>query len=74
MNPEPRTRTPIANPRAWQLPNAPLRGSAVTSKLVGLVVVLALANAARAMLPLGDRYALKAGALFVAVMGLSIGF
>ena len=72
MNPD--HRTPIATPRAWQLPNAPLRGSAVTSKLVGLVVVLALANAARAMLPLGDRYALKAGALFVAVMGLSIGF
>lgn len=41
---------------------------------MGLVIVLALASAARAALPLGDRYALKAGVLFVAVMGLSFGF
>ena len=59
---------------AWQLPSAPLRASAVTAKLIGLVAVIALANAARAGLPLGDRYPLKAAALFAAIMGLSIGF
>ena len=59
---------------AWQLPSAPLRASAVTAKLIGLVAVIALANAARAGLPLGDRYPLKAAALFAAIMGLSLGF
>jgi phosphatidylglycerophosphate synthase len=51
-----------------------LRASFVTSKLVGLVAVVALANAGRAALPLGDRYALKAAALFAVIMGLSLGF
>ena len=46
----------------------------MTSKLVGLAAVIALATAARAALPLGDRYPLKAAALFAAIMGLSIGF
>jgi phosphatidylglycerophosphate synthase len=59
---------------AWQFPSAPLRASVVTSKLVGLAAVVALATAARAALPLGDRYPLKAAALFAAIMGLSIGF
>ena len=60
---------------SWRLPTAPLRSSAVTSKLIGLVVVLAVANVAHAIVPqLGDYYAAKAGVLFVAVMGLSIGF
>jgi phosphatidylglycerophosphate synthase len=58
----------------WQLPSAPLRASVVTSKLIGLAAVVALASAARAALPLGDRYPLKAAALFAAIMGLSIGF
>ncbi len=58
----------------WHVPATPLRSSALRSKLVGLVVVIALANGARAALPLGDYYAIKAGVLFVAVMGLSIGF
>ena len=58
----------------WRLPDAPLRASVVTSKLVGLVAVVALATAARAGLPLGDRYPLKAAALFAAIVGLSIGF
>jgi phosphatidylglycerophosphate synthase len=58
----------------WQLPTAPLRASVVTSKLVGLVAVVALSNAARAALPLGDRYPLKSAALFAGIMGLSIGF
>ena len=58
----------------WRLPDTPLRASVVTSKLIGLVMVIALATAARAWLPVGDRYALKAALLFAAVMGLSIGF
>ena len=58
----------------WQFPTAPLRASVVTSKLVGLAAVVALATAARAALPLGDRYPLKAAVLFAAIMGLSIGF
>ena len=62
------------NATDWRLPTAPLRSSAVTSKLIGLVAVVALANIARGVLPLGEHFALKAAALFVAVMGLSIGF
>ncbi len=58
----------------WHVPAAPLRSSALRSKLIGLAIVIALANGARAMLPLGDFYAMKAGLLFVAVMGLSLGF
>ena len=59
---------------SWRLPAAPLRSSAVTAKLIGLAAVVALATAARAALPLGDRYPLKAAGLFAAVSGLSIGF
>jgi phosphatidylglycerophosphate synthase len=59
---------------AWHFPTAPLRASVVTSKLVGLAAVVVLATAARAALPLGDRYPLKAAVLFAAIMGLSIGF
>jgi phosphatidylglycerophosphate synthase len=62
------------SPPAWQLPSAPLRASVVTSKLIGLVAVVALADAARAALPLGDRYPLKAATLFAAIVALSIGF
>ena len=58
----------------WRLPDSPLRASALTAKLLGLVVLVALAGAARTALPLGDRYPLKVAALFAAVMGLSIGF
>jgi phosphatidylglycerophosphate synthase len=64
------TREPIV----WRVPDSPLRASAITSKLVGLVAVVALANAARGALPLGDRYPLKAAGLFALIMGLSIGF
>src|SRR3979411_3073232 len=59
---------------AWRLPDAPLRASVITAKLVGLIAVVALANAARLILPLGDRYPLKAAGLFALVVGLSIGF
>jgi phosphatidylglycerophosphate synthase len=58
----------------WRLPDSPLRASALTAKLLGLAALVALAGAARAALPLGDRYPLKAAGLFAAVMGLSIGF
>ena len=61
-------------PTAWRWPDAPLRASVLTSKLAGLVAVVALATAARTILPLGDRYPLKAAGLFALVMGLSIGF
>ena len=62
------------NTTAWRLPDAPLRASAVTSNVIGLFAVFALASVARASLPLGDRYPLKASALFAAIMLLSIGF
>jgi phosphatidylglycerophosphate synthase len=61
-------------PVVWRLPDSPLRASAVTATLVGLVAVVVVADAARAALPLGDRYPLKAGALFALITGLSIGF
>jgi phosphatidylglycerophosphate synthase len=61
-------------PLLWRVPDRPLRASFITSKLVGLVAVVALANVAGAALPVGDRYALKAAALFALIMGLSIGF
>lgn len=62
------------NAAGWRLPDAPLRASAVTANLIGLVAVFALASGARASLPLGDLYPLKATALFAAITGLSIGF
>lgn len=62
------------HPAGWRLPEPPLRASAVTPTLIGLAAVVALAGAARAGLPLGDRYPLKAAALFVAITGVSIGF
>jgi phosphatidylglycerophosphate synthase len=58
----------------WRLPDSPLRESTITTTLLGLVAVIAAAAAARAALPLGDRYPLKSAALFLAVMGLAIGF
>jgi phosphatidylglycerophosphate synthase len=62
------------NAVGWHLPHGTLRASAVSSKLVGLAVVVALASTARAALPLGERYPLKAAALFIGIVGLSIGF
>lgn len=58
----------------WRLPDAPLRASAVTTALLALVAVIALAEVARAVLPLGDLYAVKAGATFTAVILVSFGF
>ena len=62
------------NATDWRMPDAPLRASAVATNLIGLVTVLALAGVGRANLPLGDLYPLKAGALFTAIMLLSMGF
>jgi phosphatidylglycerophosphate synthase len=59
---------------AWRLPDHPLRGSAVTAKVVGLIVVIGVAMVARVALPLGGLYPLKAGALFALVSVLAIGF
>src|ERR1700730_17117643 len=58
----------------WRLPDAPLRASAVTAKLVVLAALVCLAQIARSGLPLGASYALKASAAFAAVMAISIGF
>jgi phosphatidylglycerophosphate synthase len=58
----------------WRVPDSPLRASVMTSTLAGLVAIVALADLARAALPLGDRYPLKAAALFALVSGLSVGF
>jgi phosphatidylglycerophosphate synthase len=58
----------------WRLPDAPLRASAVTTELVGLLGVFALASMARTGLPVGALYAFKASAAFAAVMLLSLGF
>jgi phosphatidylglycerophosphate synthase len=58
----------------WRLPDAPLRASAVVTVLPVLVAVIAVAEVARAVLPLGGMYAVKAGAAFAIVMVLSFGF
>jgi len=58
----------------WRLPDAPLRASAVATALLALVVVIGIAEVARAVLPLGNLYAVKAGAAFAAIMLLSLGF
>lgn len=58
----------------WRLPDAPLRASAVTTALLALVAVVALAEVGRAVLPLGDLYAVKAGAAFMAVILVAFGF
>src|SRR5438552_7107481 len=62
------------NVSLWRLPDAPLRASAVTSTIIGLLALMVLALTARAALPLGDLYPLKASAAFMAVMLLSFGF
>ena len=58
----------------WRLPEAPLRSSAVATKLVALLAVAALATAARTGLPLSAFYAPKAATAFAALMLLSLGF
>ena len=58
----------------WRLPDAPLRASAVATALLALVAVIALAEVARAVLPLGDVYSVKAGATFTVVILVAFGF
>ena len=58
----------------WRLPDAPLRASAVATALPGLVAVVVIAEAARAALPLGEVFAVKAGGMFAIVMLISVGF
>ena len=59
---------------AWRLPDAPLRASAVSTKLVGLCAIVSLAAAARTGLPVSDLYAWKAPVAFAATMLVSLGF
>ena len=58
----------------WRLPDAPLRASAVATNLTALVVVAALAAAARLGLPVGASYTLKAPAAFTFLMVVALGF
>jgi phosphatidylglycerophosphate synthase len=60
--------------RGWQLPEAPLRTSAVATHTIGLLAVVGLAWTAHARLQLGDLYPLKAGAAFAIVVLLAAGF
>jgi phosphatidylglycerophosphate synthase len=62
----------IATP--WRLPDAPLRSSAVATKLTALLAVVVLATIARTGLPVSALYAFKASAAFAAAMLLSFGF
>jgi phosphatidylglycerophosphate synthase len=58
----------------WRLPDAPLRSSAVATKLTALLALIVVATIARTGLPVSTLYALKASAAFAAVMLLSLGF
>ena len=58
----------------WRLPDAPLRASAVSTKLVGLFAVVSLTAAARISLPLSALYAWTAPATFALLMVVSLGF
>jgi phosphatidylglycerophosphate synthase len=62
------------NATTWRLPDAPLRTSAVATKLSAFAAVALLAAAARTGLPVGPLYALKASAAFAALMIVSFGF
>jgi phosphatidylglycerophosphate synthase len=58
----------------WRLPDAPLRSSAVATKLTALLALIVVATIARTGLPVSALYALKASTAFAAVMLLSLGF
>jgi len=58
----------------WRLPEAPLRSSIVSTKLVGLCAVVSLAAAARTGLPVSGLYTWKAPAVFAIAMLVSLGF
>jgi len=58
----------------WRLPAAPLRASAVATKLTALTAIAIVAANVRTGLPVGPFYAVKAPIAFAAVMLLSLGF
>ena len=58
----------------WRLPQHPLRASAATAKLVGLVFVVGIAALIRGALSFGELYPVKAGVLFALISILAIGF
>jgi phosphatidylglycerophosphate synthase len=58
----------------WQLPDAPLRASAIAAVVAGFAGAIGLAEAAGAVLPVGDLFWLKAGAIFAIVMLVALGF
>jgi len=58
----------------WHLPDAPLRASAVATCVAGVVGAIALAEAARTRLPVGNFFALKAVVIFSIVMLVALGF
>jgi phosphatidylglycerophosphate synthase len=58
----------------WQLPDAPLRASAVATVVACLAAAIGVAEAARLVLPVGNLYAIKAAAIFSIVMLVALGF
>jgi phosphatidylglycerophosphate synthase len=58
----------------WQLPESPLRASALAAEASGLVLVVLAAQAIGSSAHLGAAYPLKAGAIFLVAMSVAIGF
>jgi phosphatidylglycerophosphate synthase len=57
----------------WHAPDTPLRTSVIRAGVLGLLLVVALAWAARAWLPLGPLYPVKVAAVFAAMMVVAFG-
>jgi phosphatidylglycerophosphate synthase len=58
----------------WHLPDAPLRASAVATLVAGFAATIAMAQAARLAMPVGNLYALKAAAIYSTIMLIALGF
>ena len=58
----------------WHAPDTPLRTSVVRASALGLIVVMAVAWAARAWLQLGPMYPGKVAAVFATMMAIAFGF
>jgi phosphatidylglycerophosphate synthase len=58
----------------WQLPESPLRASVALAQCAGLVLLVGTAWAIRSRLHLSAAYPVAAGAFFVGVMAIAIGF
>jgi phosphatidylglycerophosphate synthase len=57
----------------WQLPADPLRVSAMATQAIGLAAVVVIGIAARGVgLPVSVWYPLKAGAVFIVIMGVAL--